>query len=199
MIHGVGRGAWALTTLAILLGFAALSAVGALAVVTDQDSLASNSFTTGRIELSVGPTTTLVSLSQMQPGDAVVASVVVTNATGSAALRYAVTVSATDPDSKLLRDQIRLEIRMPDTGSSSSCSALTGAILYAGPLSGRPAGQLLGDTTQGGQAGDRPLSASASETLCFRFELPLSSPNAYNSASTTATFTFAGEQTTNNP
>ncbi len=58
---------------------------------------------------------------------------------------------------------------------------------------------LIGSNTQGAQAGDRPLSASASEVLCFAVVLPLSTGNASQGLSNTATFTFDAEQTANNP
>jgi len=43
------------------------------------------------------------------------------------------------------------------------------------------------------------LNAGASETLCFRVTLPSSTGSAYQSASTTTTFTFDAEQTSSNP
>ena len=55
----------------------------------------------------------------------------------------------------------------------------------------------MGDATQGADAGDRVLTASANETLCFRVELPLASTGPEGTSST-ATFTFDAEQTVNN-
>ena len=42
------------------------------------------------------------------------------------------------------------------------------------------------------------MSPSTNEILCFRASLPLTTGTAYQSASTTATFTFDAEQTANN-
>jgi len=70
--------------------------------------------------------------------------------------------------------------------------------LYTGDLDST-GGQIFGNPAQGAQAGDRNLAVSASETLCFRVALPLSTGNAYKNAATTATFTFDAEQTANNP
>ena len=58
---------------------------------------------------------------------------------------------------------------------------------------------MFGDVAQGFQAGDRTLIAGASENLCVLVALPLATGNAYQSATTTATFTFNAEQTANNP
>jgi hypothetical protein len=57
----------------------------------------------------------------------------------------------------------------------------------------------IGSAAQGSQAGDRTLNASTSEILCFQVRLPSSAGNSLQGLSTTATFTFAAEQTSNNP
>ena len=77
------------------------------------------------------------------------------------------------------------------------CDNFDGTQLYSGDLDST-AGKLVGDNTQGAQAGDRALAASGSETLCFRASLASSTGNAYQGATTTATFTFDSEQTANN-
>jgi hypothetical protein len=41
--------------------------------------------------------------------------------------------------------------------------------------------------------------ALGAETLCFKVELPLATGNLFQTAATTATFTFDAEQTKNNP
>jgi hypothetical protein len=43
------------------------------------------------------------------------------------------------------------------------------------------------------------MAVNTSETLCFRVNLPLATGNGFQSATTTATFTFDAEQTANNP
>lgn len=188
------------TTITILLGLSTITAVGVLGVFIDKDTLPSNAFTSSTIDLSVSPTSALASLANMVPGDRVTAPLVVSNPVGGGALRYATTVgSINNADGKNLAGQLRLEIKGGDSGSPTSCTAFSGAWLYAGPLSGSPAGVLVGSVSQGNQAGDRPLAAGASETLCFRIELPLSTPNSFRSATTNVTFNFTAEQTANNP
>ena len=59
---------------------------------------------------------------------------------------------------------------------------------------------VIGDPTQGADAGDRTLPATGAdnEDLCFNVELPSTTGNAFQGLTTTATFTFAAEQTVNN-
>jgi hypothetical protein len=166
------------------------STVLTLAWFTDSESLDANAFTTGTIDVSTSPTTALLTASAMMPGDTVNGTLVVSN-TGTAQLRYAVSTSATNGDSKALRDAIVLTIKT----QGASCAAFDGTTLSTGALDS--AG--FGSNAPGAHGGDRTLNAGTSETLCFRATLPTSTGNAYQGATTTATFTFDGEQTANNP
>ena len=58
---------------------------------------------------------------------------------------------------------------------------------------------IIGNVAQGAQAGDRALGVAGSEVLCFNVSLPIATGNAFQSLSSTATFTFQSEQTANNP
>jgi hypothetical protein len=57
---------------------------------------------------------------------------------------------------------------------------------------------IIGDPTQGAQAGDRVLAAAADEVLCFHVLLPDTATDDVAGLTTTATFTFDAEQTANN-
>jgi hypothetical protein len=119
---------------------------------------------------------------------------------GSLGLRYAISSSATNTDTKGLKDQLVLTIKTIDvTLPATPCDDFDGTQLYTGDLDDGASGYLVGDPTPGPQGGERVLAASANETLCFRVELPLSTGNTYQNATTTATFTFDAEQTVNNP
>lgn len=167
------------------------------AVFTDSQAVDANTFSTGTIDLSTSPTSALVTYSAMAPGDKTTQSLVVSNA-GTLGLRYAISGSATDADAKALKDQLSLIVKTIDvTTPASPCDNFDGTQLYSGDVDST-AGKLVGDSTAGSQTGDRTLAASGSETLCFRVELPSASGNAYQDASTTATFTFDAEQTANN-
>jgi len=162
---------------------------GALGLFTDQESVGSNSFSTGTLDLSANPASALVTFSNMAPGDSVTGQLTLTNS-GTLQLRYAMTTSATNDDAKNLRDQLQLTIKTLGT----DCNTFDGIQLYTGTL----ASGVIGDAAQGAQAGDRTLAAQGSESLCFRVQLPLSTGNSFQNAATTATFTFQAEQTANN-
>ena len=185
--------------IAVLVGAAAsLFRFGGLALFTDTASVGSNTFTTGTVDLTTSPTTALVTFSNMAPGDTTTQSLVVNNA-GTLAYRYAISSTATNTDAKGLKDQLVLTIKTIDvTTPATPCDNFDGTQLYTGDTDST-AGKLVGDNTSGAQAGDRNLSASASETLCFRVNLPTATGNAFQNATTTVTFTFDAEQTANNP
>ncbi len=186
-------------TFVALLAFGVVTVTGTLAVFSDQETNAGNTFSTGSINLTVAPTSAIVSFSGMMPGDQVTDDVVVTNAGGSDDLRYAISSTATDPDTKALKDQLVLTVRAVDaTTPGTPCDDFDGTQLYNGDLDAS-AGLIVGDAGTGADAGDRTLAAGAGETLCFRVLLPSSTGNTHASASTTATFTFDAEQTDNNP
>lgn len=170
---------------------------GSLATFTDTAAVNANTFTTGTLDISTSPASAVVTYAGMAPGDSTTGSLVVTNA-GTLALRYAISGSATNADGLGIKDQLTLTMKTIDvTTPGTPCDNFDGTQLFAGDLDGTT-GKLVGDNTQGANAGDRNLAASTSETLCFRVSLPLSTANTYQGATTTATFTFDAEQTANN-
>lgn len=183
----------------LVIGVVALvGGIGGYALFADQANVGANAFDTGTIDISTNPTSAVVTFSAMVPGDSVTSDLVVTNA-GTEQLRYAVTSTATNSDSKGLKDELDLTIRTIDvTTPDSPCNDFDGTSLYSGDLDSGAGGLLIGDPAQGADTGDRLLNASANETLCFRVELPSGSTGPQG-ASTTATFTFSAEQTANNP
>jgi hypothetical protein len=183
-------------TAGVLLSFAAFTTFGTLSLFTDSQSVNGNSFSTGTVDISTSPSTALVSFSNMAPGDSVTNDVVVTNG-GSLELRYSVSAEATDDDELGLKNQLVLTIRTGDVEAPAECTALDGSVLYTGDLDSTN-GLLLGDASTGQDTGDRTLAASASESLCFTVSLPGATGNEFQGAATTATFTFAAEQTKNN-
>ena len=183
------RASWRRRAAIAAIASLTLGTVGATAVslATFTDSkTSSGSFTSGTIVLGASPAT-LFTLTSIMPGDSGSASLTVSNA-GTGQLRYAITSSSTNADSKNLRDQIALTVK------AGACPG-TGAALFSGALSAAA----LGDVTAGNQTGDRTLAAAASEQLCFAWSLPIATGNAYQGAATTTTFTFTAEQTANNP
>jgi predicted ribosomally synthesized peptide with SipW-like signal peptide len=191
-----------LASFAIVIGVVSLLTVGTLALYTDQESITANTFSTGTIDLTVSPTSALVTFTNMMPGDTYTDDLTVSNA-GSEALRYAISSVATNADSKGFKDQLALTVKTVDaTTPASPCNEFDGTELYTGDLDSS-AGKIIGDAASGqdgvdASGGDRPLASSASEILCFRASLPSATGNTFQGSATTATFTFDAEQTKNN-
>lgn len=161
------------------------------ALFTDTDDVAANAFSTGSISLTTSPSSALVTLSGMAPGDAVTAPITLSNG-GTLALRYAMSTGISG--STALSDGLTLRVKSDVTTCTNAGFSASGSSVYTGSLT---AGA-VGSTAQGAQAGDRAVAASASEILCFQVQLPTTAANALQGLSSTATFTFASEQTANN-
>jgi len=151
-------------------------------------------------------TTTELAFSAMAPGDQAqpVNGVTVIN-NGTLDLHYALYASATDADTKNLKDSLEVTIRAVDTNADNgNCNEFDGAIIDGpttdidGSTSPGTFFAIFGDSTAGAQAGDRALAAAASEVLCFRIKLALTAPNSSQNAATTVTWEFRAEQTANN-
>ena len=177
--------------IALLSALAALT-LGAgsfsLAQFTDSDT-STWSFTAGSIDID-SETTVGAAVTGIMPGDSVTEDLVVANA-GTQPLRYAMTTVATVP----LGAALTLEVRAVDL-DTVGCGSFDGTLI-AGPTALN--GASFGSPTQGAQAGDRVLAGGASELLCFQVNLPLSTGNTFQGATSLATFTFDAEQTLNNP
>ena len=186
----------------LLFGAFALSAIGGIgmssATFNDTETV-DGAFSSGTIAMDPAKVDALtLGASNMMPGDSLTDDVVVEN-DGTAQLRYSLTTSSTNADGKDLRSQLLLTVKTIDvTTPGTPCNDFDGSSTLINGISlGTPA--VFGNPAAGAQAGDRNLGAAASETLCFRISLPLATGNAYAGAATTTTFTFAAEQTVNNP
>jgi spore coat-associated protein N len=174
--------------LALLLGLTTVS-LGAgmfsLAIFTDS-AASTGTFATGTIDITSSPTVAFT-VTNMVPGDTNTQALTIANA-GTASLRYAMTADATNA----LGAELTLTVKTIGT----SCAAFDGTSVLAATSLDAAA---IGSPTQGPQAGDRTLAAAASEVLCFRVTLPLTSNDTFQGANSAATFTFDAEQTANNP
>ena len=169
------------------------------AFFTDSQAVAGNAMTTGSVKLGAAPATAAVSMSNMAPGDVKVGTVTISNA-GSLALRYAMLSTADNTDGKGLAAQLQMTVKVGVSTCTAAGFSADGTAVYSSGAFGSTAGsKVFGDATQGQQAGDRTLAAGASEALCAQVTLPSSTSNAYQNATTTATFRFDAEQTVNNP
>ena len=189
----------------LMAGTALIAATGAtmsLALFTSQVAVAGNAFTTGTIVLGVSPASAIFTSTSMMPGDVVPVGVpgqgVLVSNTGTGQLRYSITGTSTDVDLKHLNTVLIVTVRQPDGNAGASCALFTGLPLFSAvvPTAGV---NMVGNPTQGIDAGDRVLLAGASETLCFKASLPIGTLNPFQGAASTFTFTFNAEQTLNNP
>jgi predicted ribosomally synthesized peptide with SipW-like signal peptide len=180
-----------LVVLLLTLAIASLGA-GAFSLALFTDSAASSgSFTAGTIDISTSPAT-LFTVNPMMPGDSGSATLTVTNG-GTAQLRYAMDSASTNADLKDLRSVLNMTISLGACPTSAT-------VFFSGPLwTNATTHAKIGDTTQGDQGADRVLNPAATELLCFAWDLPDTTGNAFQGATTTATFTFYAEQTANNP
>ena len=165
------------------------------AFFTDAQSVGSNIFSTGSLDISTSPASAIVSFSAMAPGDTVTAPVTVSNA-GSMQLRYAIQSTTTED---LLATQLDLTIKTGVTTCDNGNFGVDGTVIYGAGDTGNTTGlNLAGDPAQGAQAGDRTLDAATNEVLCMQVSLATSTGNAYQGLTTTATLDFLAEQTANN-
>jgi hypothetical protein len=177
----------------VLLGVATTASVVTSALLKDSEQVSSNVFGGASLDLVVGPTTAAFNAPAMVPGDQVFAPITVRN-NGTATLRYSARSYAP------IADQFGNNLSLDIVSGATSCDA-------AGFGSGTAVGgsptlfwneTLFGDKTAGQQAGDRVLSGSQTEVLCFRVSLP-STASGTGGQTTTIDFTFDAEQTANNP
>ena len=183
--------------LLLLTGLLAALAGGGTSLFTNSANVSANTFTAGTVILATNPNTALVTFGNMAPGDQVTALITVSN-TGSLDLRYAVTSTATNGDGLGLMTQLVLTIKSNVTTCTNGGFGASGTQLYSGALGSIAGINVVGNPAQGQQSGDRTLNASTNEVLCFNVLLPSSTGNSFQGATTTATFTFNAEQTTNN-
>lgn len=188
-----------LVTAEAILGFLAAAAIlSAMALFTDTASVPGNTISTGTVNIGTSPTSAVITLGNMAPGDTVDSQLEVRN-DGTLQLRYAVTASSTNGDGKNLRDALTMTIKLKQAPTCTETLDDPGRpTLYSGSLN-PVGGKVIGDPAGGGQAGDRVLDGGVQEDLCFRVALPIGSGNSLQNAAVTATFTFQAEQTVNNP
>jgi len=183
-----------LVAIGVLASFMGLGGLSLFTATTDNDG---NAFTSGSVDISTSPASAFLMMSDMAPDDSVTAELTVSNDSTTLELRYAVTSTTTEDT---LAGQLQLTIKSGVTTCTNAGFGGSGTVLYGpGVLGTTSATKVIGDSATGFDLGDRTLSASANEVLCFNVSLPLSTGNSFQNLTTTATFTFDAEQTKNNP
>jgi spore coat-associated protein N len=177
----------------LVLSLGALSGVvwaGTFATFTDSGT-ATSTFTAGSVDLLLSGETddayafTSIEMSNMKPGDVKYAPLTIANA-GTLGFTYTMATSATNADTKALRDQLTLGIRK--VVNEAACDSA--GVGYAASLDTMTASGAL----SAGAIASRSLTAGASEVACFRVELPSTANDTFQGATTTATFTFSATQ-----
>lgn len=177
---------------------AGLTTLTSGAFFTDSQAVANNTITTGTVKLGASPASAAVTVANMAPGDVKVGTVTISNA-GSMALRYAMLSTADNTDGKGLAAQLQMTVKVGVSSCTAAGFGADGTVVYGAGVFGSTTGtKVFGDATAGQQAGDRTLSAGTNEALCVYVTLPSSTGNAYQDATTTATYRFDAEQTANN-
>ena len=165
------------------------------ALFTDTQTIGSNSFVTGTVDIATSPLSALFSLLALAPGDLATQLLTVTNS-GSLQLRYAIkNTTSEDP----LSGALGLSIKTGVSTCTNSGFSLSGSSLYSGILGSTGGIDLIGDSAPGAQTGDRILNGGASENLCLQVSLPLSVGNLLQGLTDTASLEFVAEQVANNP
>lgn len=169
-------------------------------MLTDSDDVSVTTIESGLVSLALSTSPFDFGLSGASPGDSgSVQELTLTN-NGTTDLRYSLT-SVTTEDSLAAELDLDVWLESAEASTGDGCTdawAPTGGYLYQGAFGSIAGTLVLGDPTQGADAGDRDLTtASPSEVLCFDVTLPSSATS--QGTSTAATFTFDSEQTTNNP
>ncbi|MDP6452882.1 MAG: TasA family protein [SAR202 cluster bacterium] len=194
-VASVGARRLVLTGVLFLTSLATIGASFTGAVFNDTESVGSNSFSTGTVDVSAAPASAVVSLTNMAPGDLVTAPLTVSNA-GSLEMRYALTSVTTE---NTLAAQLDMTIKTGVSTCSTGGFAADGTALYGPGDMGSASGiNMIGDPTTGAQSGDRTLIAASNEVLCIQVSLPLGTGNSFQGLTTAASLNFAAEQTTNN-
>ena len=165
------------------------------ALFTDTQSLGTNNFISGTVDISTSPGSALFNLSGIAPGDLATAALTVTNS-GSLQMRYAVKSTTSEAP---LAGALTLNIRSGVCSCTTPGFLLTGTPLYSGVLGGLGGLNVIGDVAPGAQAGDRILNGGSSENLCMQVALPLGTGNLLQGLTDLASLDFVAEQVANNP
>ena len=177
----------------VVMSVGGLTALASTAVFGSAETPTSNGFTSGTVDIATAPASSVITMSNMAPGDTKYGTMTVTNS-GSLEHRYSMRTVVADPAGAVLANAMMVTVKAGVTDCSAAGFTAGTAVYGAGAL----ASTAIGNPSQGQQTGDRILAAKATETLCFKAELPVAVKNEVQGTGTTATFNFTAEQTRNN-
>ncbi|MBI4213538.1 MAG: hypothetical protein HY534_04445 [Chloroflexi bacterium] len=184
---------------AVLTGVLVLGALsgfierGTFAYFTDSATSATNTFAAGTIDLENTPSSALITFSNMIPGDKVTTQLTISNE-GTLDMRYAVSDTVTNTDSKGLGAQLTLTIKVDATCDSDNFDS-GGTVVYGpdSPLGTLGSSRNIIGTPGSTPNGGRTVTSGGADVLCLQVKLPSSTGTSYAGASTTATFSISAE------
>lgn len=170
-----------LTSLAtFVIAGCGLFTLSSTALFDDTDSAAMD-VSSGWVDVALGGAT-VVSLSNLKPGDVLFRSINVANA-GSLDFSYGLTASRPTGGGSALVDAMQVE-----TWQTANAEVCTAADYQNGTRVGTTTSLTTLNVT------NPNLSAGTSETLCMRLSLPSSTPNGIAGKTATVTLTVASQQ-----
>jgi hypothetical protein len=163
----------------ITAGFGVVTAASG-AMFTDTET-ASMDVSSGWVDITIGGKDQ-IALSKLKPGDVFFHSMNLANA-GSLDFKYAITTARPKDNGAPLADAILVETYKLDDGASCNEEEFKKGTSIARPSS-------LTEL----HVENELIAPASSHTVCFRFELPISTPNAIAGKSSKVTMTIAAEQ-----
>ena len=163
----------------ITAGFGVVTAASG-AMFTDTET-ATMDVSSGWVDITVGGTN-VVALNNLKPGDVFFRSMNLANA-GSLDFNYAITATRPTGTGAPLVDAILVETwKLADGVNCTAANYQTGTVIAASSS--------LKDLNVANQV----MTPASSHAVCFRFSLPMSTPNAVAGKAATVTMTIASQQ-----
>jgi hypothetical protein len=163
----------------ITAGFGVVTAASG-AMFTDTET-ATMDVSSGWVDITAGGTN-VVALSNLKPGDVFFRSMNLANA-GSLGFKYTITAARPTGAGAPLVDTILVEsYKLTDGTNCTAAKYQTGILIAAS------------STLTALQISNQLMAPASSHTVCFRFSLPISTPNAIAGKTSTVTMTIASEQ-----
>lgn len=150
------------------------------AMFTDTET-ASMDVSSGWVDITVGGTN-VVALSNLKPGDVFFRSMNLANA-GSLDFTYGITATRPTGSGAPLVDAILVETwKLADGANCTATNYQTGTLIAAS------------STLTNLNVANQHMTPSSSHSVCFRFNLPISTPNGIAGKSSNVTMTIASQQ-----
>ena len=183
-----------LSVVALLGALTGMVDSGTYASFRSTASSSTNVFAAGTVDIASSPSTALLAIADMVPGETVTAPLTVNNS-GSLQLRYAVSSTVTNADGKAIGAQLTLTIKTGVTTCTNAGFGSSGTVRYGSAALGAIGSSInLIGTPSSFPNGGRTINASAGETLCFQVGLPSNTGGSFQGGATTATFAFSAQQ-----